>query len=209
MVPIGPEPAGTGPKVTGAITQKYLPPSYRAAFAFDRPGPYGVIDDTYPCLMSQSATAGPPPPATVSWGRIFAFALRTELLAMAVGLMYETSLALPSPTFFSNGGWLFVTLDPTSDFAPQINTQPSLLQCYAARIPALRPPRGRFTPPCDLFPVTSTPLSGYDTIFPERESTTTDSPKSSTARNSNARCSRIPAPTAFPHRRLRNPPRMG
>ena len=167
MVPIGPEPAGTGPKVTGAITQKYLPPSYRAAFAFDRPGPYGVIDDTYACLMSQSATAGPPPPATVSWGRIFAFALRTELLAMAVGLMYETSLALPSPTFFSNGGWLFVTLDPTSDFAPQINTQPSLLQCYAARIPALTAARPLYA--AVLFPVTSTPLSGYDTIFPEAE----------------------------------------
>lgn len=170
MLPIAPEPAGSTPKKTGYTTRKYLPPSYRSAFAFDRPRtPFAVTGDEYACLMSQpAATSAPPPPTTVSWGRVFAFALRQELLATAVGLLYETTLTLPSPTFFANGGWLYISLDPTSDFAPQFAVRPDLLQSYAARIPALTATsRPLFA--AILFPVVSTPLSGYDDIFPEAE----------------------------------------
>lgn len=169
-LPIGPEPAGTTPKQVGLTTRKYLPDSYRAAFAFDRPRtPFAVTGDEYACLMSQPAAAAPPPPPpTVSWGRVFAFALRQELLAIGVGLLYETTVTLPSPDFFSSGGWLYITLDPASDFAPQFAVRPDLLQSYAARIPALTAsPRPLYA--AILFPVVTTPLTGYDGVIPEAE----------------------------------------
>ena len=172
MLNIAPEPAGSSPKKIGFTTRKFLPESYRSAFAFDRPRtPFAVTGDEYACLMKQPAAPPPPPPppATVSWGRVFGFALRQELLATAVGLLYETTLTLPSPGFFSNGGYLFVSLDPSSDFAPQFAVRPDLLQSYAARIPALSAaPRPLFA--AILFPVLSMPPTGsYDDIFPEAE----------------------------------------
>lgn len=172
MLPIAPEPAGSTPKNAGYTISKFLPESYRAAFPFDRPRtPFAVTGDEYACLMQQPPVASTPPPnPTVSWGRVFAFALRQELLATAVGLLYETTLTLPSSTFFSNGGWLFISLDPSSDFAPQFAVRPDLLQSYAARIPALAT-SGRPVFAAVLFPVLTVPPTGsYDNIFPEAES---------------------------------------
>jgi len=171
-LPIAPEPSGSTPKKVGFTTRKFLPESYRSAFAFDRPRtPFAVIGDEYACLMKQpAATPPPPPPPTVSWGRVFGFALRQELLATAIGLLYETTLTLPSPTFFASGGWLFVSLDRSSDFAPQFAVRPDLIQSYAVRVPALSAaPRPLFA--AILFPVLTVPPTGsYDDIFPEAES---------------------------------------
>jgi len=168
---IGADPPGATPRRTGYSIRKYLPDSYQDAFNFDRPStPFAVTDNTYHCLLEGlSATAAqPPPPSTVSWGRVIGFAIRQPLLAAALGLLYETTISLPDPAFFASGGWLYLTLDPTSDFAPQVAADPALLQCYAARIPALTAPRPLFA--AVLFPVLSAPPAGsYDAVTAEAE----------------------------------------
>lgn len=165
------DPPGATPKRTGWRTRKFLPDSYRQAFAFDRPRtPFALTDDTYRCLLENPAikTPQPPPPSTVSWGRVMAYALRQELLAAGLGLLYETTLPLPQANFFAAGGWLYLGLDPAGDFAPQVAAKPDLLQAYAARLPALTTPRPLFA--AVLFPVLSTPpIGSYDGVFVEAE----------------------------------------
>jgi hypothetical protein len=162
---------GQTPRRTGYTVSKYLPESYRAAFNFDRPQtPFASTDDTYFCMFEHPAitTPQPPPPSTVSWGRVIGFLLRQPLLAAAAGLLYETTLALPEPTFFDNGGWLYLGLAPGSDFSAQLAVNSALLQPYAARIPPLSGPRPLFS--AVLFPVLATPPTGsYDSVFVEAE----------------------------------------
>ena len=113
-------------------------------------------------------TPQPPPPATVTWGRVIGFAMRQPLLASALGLLYTATVTLPSPAFFSSGGWLYLTLDPSSDFSAQLAVNPALMQPYAARIPVLSAARSLYA--AVLFPVLSTPPSGsYDDVFTEAE----------------------------------------
>ena len=168
---IGADPPGATPRRTGYSISKYLPDSYRSAFNFDRPStPFAVTDNSYHCLLENlpGTTGQPPPSSTVSWGRVIGFAIRQPLLAAALGLLYETSVPLPDPAFFTSGGWLYVTLDPASDFAPQVAADPALLQCYAARIPALVAPRPLFA--AVLFPVLPAPPAGsYDAVTAEAE----------------------------------------
>jgi len=168
---IVPNPSGHTPRRKGYRTRKFLPESYRNAFNFDRPRTqFALTDDTYYCLLQNPTvtTPQPPPPTTVTWGRVIGFALRQPLLATALGLLYETSVALPSAGFFSDGGWLYLGLDPSSDFSPQLAVNPGLLQPYAARIPALTAPRSLFA--AVLFPVLSVPPTGsYDDVFVEAE----------------------------------------
>jgi hypothetical protein len=159
------------PRRIGYRTRKFLPESYRTAFNFDRPRTqFALNDDTYRCMLQNPrvTTPRPPPPSTVTWGRVIGFALRQPLLAAALGLLYETTFALPSASFFSDGGWLYLGLDPSSDFSPQLAVKPSLMQPYAARIPALTAPRPLFA--AVLFPVLTTPPTGsYDDVFVEAE----------------------------------------
>ncbi|MBW8076699.1 MAG: hypothetical protein GJU76_01165, partial [Gallionella sp.] len=166
-----PNAASATPRRIGYRTRKFLPDSYRNAFAFDRPRtPFALTDDTYHCMLQNPAvkTKQPPPSVNVTWGRVIGFALRQPQLAQALGLLYEVTVSLPSATFFAEGGWLYLGLDPASDFAPQIAAQPDLLQSYAARIPVLVVPRRLFA--SVLFPVLSTPPSGsYDSVFVEAE----------------------------------------
>ncbi|HEY6922171.1 MAG TPA: hypothetical protein VI653_01790, partial [Steroidobacteraceae bacterium] len=168
---IAPDPPGKTPRRAGYRTRKFLPASYRDAFDFDRPRtPFCVTDDTYSCLMKQLPikTPQPPPPSTVSWGRVIGFAIRQPLLATALGLLYETTIAVPDPTFFASGGWLYVNLDPASDLTAQLAVNPSLLQSYAARIPPLGAARPLFA--AVLFPVLSAPPgASYDSAFIEAE----------------------------------------
>ena len=172
--PNKPNKPGESPRIIGYRTRKFLPQSYRNAFAFDRPRtPFAVTDDTYRCVLQNPTVIKNPkdqtlPPQSVTWGRVIGFALRQPLLAKALGLLYETTVTLPSATFFSEGGWLCLGLDPTSDFAPQVVKQPDLLQPYAARIPALSRPRPLFA--AVLFPELATPPSAsYDSAFVEAE----------------------------------------
>ncbi len=168
---IVPNNPGEPPRRSGWRTRKFLPESYRNAFDFDRPRtPFALTDDTYRCMIQHPATKTkqPPPLKTVTWGRVIGFALRQPLLAQALGLLYETIVTLPSATFFSEGGWLYLGLDPTSDFSLQVAKQPDLLQPYAARIPALSAPRSLFA--AVLFPVLATPpTASYDSVFVEAE----------------------------------------
>jgi hypothetical protein len=163
-------PVGT-PRRYGYRTRKFLPESYRNAFSFDRPRtPFALTDDTYHCLLQNPpvTTPQPPPPNTVTWGRVMSFAVRQPLLAAALGLLYETTVTLPSAGFFSEGGWLYLGLDSASDFSPQLAVNPSLMQAYAARIPPLTAPRPLFA--AVLFPVLATPPTGsYDDVFVEAE----------------------------------------
>jgi hypothetical protein len=168
---IVPDAPGNPPRRTGYRTRKFLPESYRGAFNFDRPRtPFVVTDDTYSCLLKQLPikTPQPPPPSTVSWGRVIGFAIRQPLLATALGLLYETSVPLSDPTLLANGGWLYVDFDPASDFGPQLTVKPDLMQPYAARIPPLTGARPLFA--AVLFPVLSTPPSGsYDDVSIEAQ----------------------------------------
>ena len=168
---IVPNAPGQTPRRVGYSTRKYLPDSYRNAFNFDRPStPFALTDDTYHCLLENwpVKTPQPPPPATVTWGRVIGFAMRQPLLASALGLLYTATVPLPSPTFFSNGGWLYLTFDPSSDFSPQLAVKPALMQPYAARIPALTAARPLYA--AVLFPALSTPPTGsYDDVFTETE----------------------------------------
>src|SRR5215472_9395901 len=125
---IVPNPSGHTPRRTGYRTRKFLPESYRNAFNFDRPRTqFALTDDTYHCLLQNppATTLQPPPPSTVTWGRVIGFALRQPLLAAALGFVYQTSVTLPSAGFFSDGGWLYLGLDPSSDFSPQLAVNPS------------------------------------------------------------------------------------
>lgn len=168
---IQPDQPGQTPRRVGYSTRKYLPDSYRAAFDFDRPRtPFASTDNTYHCLLEHPAvtTPQPPPPSTVSWGRVIGFALRQPLLATATGLLYETTLTLPDPAFYKNGGWLYLGLAPGSDFTAQLSANPALLQPYAARIPPLSGSRPLFAGV--LFPVLATPpAESYDDVFTEAE----------------------------------------
>jgi hypothetical protein len=168
---IQPDAPGQTPRRVGYTTRKYLPESYQAAFDFDRPRtPFASTDNTYHCLLEHPAvtTPQPPPPSTVSWGRVIGFTLRQPLLATAAGLLYTTTLTLPSPDFFADGGWLSLGLAPGSDFAAQVTVNPALLQPYAARIPPLTGPRPLFAGV--LFPVLATPpADSYDSVFAEAE----------------------------------------
>ncbi|MBB6249400.1 hypothetical protein [Rhodanobacter sp. A1T4] len=169
---IAPDPPGKPPRRVGYSVQKFLPESYRNAFDFDRPRtPFALTNDSYSCLLKTLPinTPQPPPPSTVSWGRVIGFTMRQPLLAKALGLLYETTVVLPDPTTFANGGWLYVGLAPSSDFQPQLAVNPSLLQLYAARIPPLTStPRPLFA--AVLFPVSSMPPTGsYDGAFTEAE----------------------------------------
>lgn len=167
---IAADPPGNPPRRIGYSTRKYLPETYRAAFNFDRPRtPFAVTDNSYHCLFENPPVkTAQPPPNTVSWGRTIGFAMRQPLLAAALGLLHDVTVPLPDPAFFVNGGWLYVGLDPSSDFAPQVAVKPELLQSYAARIPPLAAPRPLFA--AVLFPVLSVPPSGsYDDVFVEAE----------------------------------------
>lgn len=151
--------------------QKYLPHTYRNAFAFSQPRtPFAKLDDSYHCAMKKKSTGLPPPVYStkdVSWGRVFAYALRQPALAKKLGFIYQVSAALPAGTY-KDGGWLYIDLATTSDFYPQIIAQPDMIKRYAARLPALGAQRPLFA--AVQFPVSGVPVAGdYDPIFIEAE----------------------------------------
>ena len=166
----------------GFPVRKYLPESYRKAFNFTVPRtPAAVTDDSYHCAIRN---AGKVPgfqksPDTVSWGQVFAFALRQPLLAQELGMIYEASFEV-DPDNFPHGGWLFVDLAAhpaaQSDYAAQQAADHRFIQKYAVRIPALVPGvrRQLFAP--QLFPVLfknnpgdpdPSPDGNYDQLFIE------------------------------------------
>lgn len=140
---------------TGFPVRKYLPVSYQNQFNFTTPRTRAAVtDDSYHCAVRN---AGKVPgfqrsPETISWGKVFAFALRQHLLARELKMIFAASFTVDA-SHFPNGGWLFVDLADGSDFIAQRQADDSFIRKYAARIPALTigTPRQLFAP--ILFPV--------------------------------------------------------
>ena len=157
---------------------KYLPRSYRRAFNFTSPRhPNAVTDDSYHCAIK----GGQPDPAfqrspdEVSWGKVFAYLMRQPQLAQRASMIYQTQLTI-DPSYFENGGWLYVDLATNSDYRPQLDADHTFIKRYAARIPELPPGQSRqiFAPL--LFPALHKALSTdpdpaptgtYDRLFIE------------------------------------------
>lgn len=160
------------PANAGTFIQKYLPKSYRNSFAFSSPRtPLAKTDDSYLCSFKKKDDALPPPvywDGTVSWGKVFSYALRQPALAKKLGFIYyEIPVPIPAGAY-QNGGWLYFDLDSTSDFYPQKIARPAITKHYAARIPALSTARPVYA--AVHFPVSDTPVAGnYDPIFIEAE----------------------------------------
>src|SRR5262245_46262966 len=132
--------------------RKSLTESYRALVGNRRRSTYLVDSEEFACALHQGAQDQPDPVVlsdSVTWGKVIAFVLRQPNLAIRLGLLVETTFQLPTPDFFAQGGWLYIDLHPTSDYAGD-NT---IAARYAARVPALSAdPRALFAPV--LFPVT-------------------------------------------------------
>lgn len=139
----------------GFQVRKYLPLSYRKQFNFTTPRTRAAVtDDSYHCAVRN---AGKVPgfqrsPETISWGKVFAYALRQPVLARELKMIFAASFTVDA-SHFPNGGWLFVDLADGSDFIAQQQADDNFIRKYAARIPALTlgTPRQLFAP--ILFPV--------------------------------------------------------
>ena len=170
---INPAPPAASPLPAQTQIKKYLMPSYRAAFAFERPAPFCFVDHTYECALKDARIASmpprPPPTDEVTWGQVIAFALRNPELARRLGLMFETELDFTQTNHFAQGGWLYADLNAASDYAGQAAGQPGLVARYAARIPPLSKNRSLFA--AALFPVGSSPAQAgaFDPVFVEAE----------------------------------------
>jgi hypothetical protein len=140
-------PAGAKPQFRKAMTE-----SYKALIGDRTRSRYLADSAEFACALHQGAQDQPDPvklPDNVTWGRVLAFALRQPKLATGLGLVLQATVQPPTADFFSAGGWLYIDLHPTSDYA----ADPTLTAHYAARIPALTAqPRALFAPV--LFPVT-------------------------------------------------------
>ncbi|HYF31645.1 MAG TPA: hypothetical protein VD993_11040 [Chitinophagaceae bacterium] len=158
------------PARADTFIQKYLPVSYRNSFAFSQPRtPYARIDDSYHCEMKKKRAVPPPVYSTdeVSWGKVFALALRQPVLARKLGFVYEVEVNVPAGAY-DEGGWIYVDLDATSDYHTQVIARPEIVKRYAARIPALTGERSLFA--AVQFPVSDVlPAGNYDPVFAEAE----------------------------------------
>jgi hypothetical protein len=124
--------------------------------------------DEFTCALHNGASAQPdapqPPPPDITWGQLIAHTLRQPRLATALGLMGQVTVTPADPSFFAQGGWIYLDLDPTSDFGGD----PAIANRYAARLPTLTSPRPVF--PALLFPVTSGPTPFvFDDVAAEAE----------------------------------------
>ena len=135
--------------------RKYLPLSYRTAFNFTTPRTRAAVtDDTYRCAIRG---AGKVPgfkrdPDVISWGKVFAYAIRQPLLARELGMIYSTSFPLDA-ALLKHGGWLFIDLAADSAFLAQQQADQTFIKKYAARIPALKAGESRALFAPILFPV--------------------------------------------------------
>ena len=171
---------------------KYLPITYRSSFNFIAPKVKNAkIDDSYHCAIRDASKNNnfKISPDTISWGKVFAYALRQPLLAKQLGIIYETELPIDEADY-PDGGWLFVDLNQDSDFSSQQETSTDgivngtideetegfFIKKYAARIPSLKKNTDRsvfasvqfpvlFKKPADL--VDPVPQGNFDQAFIE------------------------------------------
>jgi hypothetical protein len=135
--------------------RKAVTDSYRALVGDRQLSPLLAEAAEFDCALHQGAVDQPlepaAPPSDISWGRLLAFALRQPNLASGLGLIGQTTVTPADPAFFASGGWLFIDLDPSSDYAAEAG----FTALYAARIPKLSAARPVFA--AVLFPVSSGP----------------------------------------------------
>ena len=149
--------------------RKVLTDSYRALIGNRQRSTYLSDSAEFECALHQGAQDQPNEPEqlldSVTWGKVIAYVLRQPKLAGGLGLMLQTTVRPPTADFFAKGGWLYLDLHSTSDYAGVAD----VVARYAARIPALAAaPRALFAPV--LFPVTDVPGNfNGDDVFPEAE----------------------------------------
>lgn len=157
------------------MVHKHLMSTYTNSFAFVAPKTkLASTDDTYYCLLNCHAkepSIPMPIDDSVSWAEAISFALRQPKLAREMGIVYEELEVPVNPAdLLKNGGWLFLSLDTSSDYSSLITTT-GFLKVFCTRVPALQEGVSRrlFTPV--LFPVangsTATVSTGLDEAFME------------------------------------------
>lgn len=159
------------PRSLATSVKKYLPDSYRQSFNFIAPRSpgNGVTDDTYHCAVRD---ARPIKGFTssrddITWGQVFASAMRQPQLAQALGMIYQTQLTVDAG-YFPKGGWLYIDLADDSDYKEQQTANTAFVKLYAARIPFLKMGKSRSIFGAIQFPVLPTvPPGNYDEIFIE------------------------------------------
>lgn len=155
------------------MVRKHLMNTYTESFAFVAPKTkLASTDDSYACLLKCPPKKPPIPKPidnSVSWAEALSFALRQPRLAREMGIVYELQVQVNPIGLLKNGGWLFLSLDVTSDYGGLAGTD-GFLKVFGTRVPSLSTSRQLFTPV--LFPVvddpTVTPLPGnFDEAFLE------------------------------------------
>ena len=137
---LGPDLKANATVAQDLSVKKYLPGSYRGAFNFTTPRTRNAVtDESYRCAVRD---AGPVAgftrsPDWISWGKVFAYALKQRLLAEQLGMIYHTHIEIDADDF-PQGGWLYIDLAAGSDYEVQQQASKSFITRYAARIPPLR-----------------------------------------------------------------------
>ncbi len=136
--------------------RKYLPPAYRAAFGFTAPRTrLATVDPEELCALRcppAGPTRRPPAGPDVSWGEVCAAALRQPVLARALGLVHEVSIALAPEQLLAGGGWVFASLDPAGDYGA-IAPSSGFFRVYATRVPPLPEAAARSIFTAATFPI--------------------------------------------------------
>jgi hypothetical protein len=159
---------------------KMVMPSYLETTGVPPRTEYAVTDNRYICAVADGERPNRPPVPRhpPKWDALLAMAIRQPILAEQLGLIYATSgdadqhalsVTPPDANMFADGGWLFVTLDSTSDYFTAAATA-DFLKLYAARIPPLKAGEPAPVFAAVLFPVRGVPPAGsFDEILHEAE----------------------------------------
>ena len=158
------------PTALDKSVKKYLPHTYRKAFNFVASRTQNAVtDDAYHCAVrGATPKAGfKPSPEEISWGQVFASAIRQPQLATALGMIYQTQITVGANDF-PKGGWLYVDLADDSDYKTQQTVDGTFVKRYAARIPVLEVGKPRSVFGAIQFPVlAAAPKGNYDELFIE------------------------------------------
>lgn len=162
QVPASPADANRRKAAASARIMKHLPESYTKSFAFERPRANTTVGNEFGCALREITPAvegDPKPPDPMTWGAVLSFALRQPLLARALGLIYDIPFPSGVPTALTEGGWLYVSLDPAGMIG---SFNANAVRSYASRLPALENGATRALFAAVLLPVGLTTSGDYD-----------------------------------------------
>ena len=164
------KPRVGAPRTSGRF-QKPITKSYLEITGQRQLSEYLSSEKDFQCALHDAQSSQPEEPKVltddVTWGQLMAYVLRQPKLAKALGLIGEATIELNDPTIFEEGGWLYVSLHATSDYAavPEPPGSPPFKALYAARIPPLNEERSIYA--AVLFPVDG--ARPADDVFREAE----------------------------------------